>query len=337
MSSWTGVTGTSWGLVNEHMVLLIERSVAPEALQQLAECTNAAQVLDVLVGRGIETLPGFCLASFHEDRVTAYVRGGFAIRLEANWHDALAETGADVRTWREVTVQGVSRFAVLDPESQHRKDVPVRSYESERSRVQTGVQAGVQPLSLAVCETLTMEPVVLITETEPPVKRAFEDLFEDTKYVDVEEAAVRVVDDMTEPETGEDRTTPVPVITGDSPLAQEAATRIMPTSRGHLVLPGGDEIPVDREVLLGRNPKTSGDARLIAIFDPEGNISRTHAKVVPTLDGVTLEDLGSTNGTVLVTRDSQVQVQAYSQVPLQHGDRVILGGDAQIEYRDEQR
>lgn len=333
MSMWTGASGTSWGLINDRMVLLIERSIAPEVLQQLAECTDAAQVLDVLVGRGIHTLPGFCLASFHEDRVTAYVRGGFAIRLEANWHDALAETGAEVRTWREVTVRGVSRFAVLDPESCHRKDVPVRSYETERSRVRQGVQA----LTLAVCETLTMEPVVLITETEPPVKRAFEDLFEDTKYVDVEEAAVREVDDTTEPDEQEDRTTPVPVIPGGSPLADEASTRIMPISRGQLILPGGDPVPVDREVLLGRNPKTSGDARLIAVFDPEGNISRTHARVIPTLDGVTLEDLGSTNGTVLVTRDNQVQLQPYTPVSLRPGDRVILGGDAQIEYRDEGR
>ena len=68
----------------------------------------------------------------------------------------------------------------------------------------------------------------------------------------------------------------------------------------------GREVPVDRELQVGR-----GDVEL-ALDDVQ--VSRHHARITPTADGILLRDLGSTNGTYV--NDQPVQ-----------GNRSIQAGD----------
>ncbi|WP_217133974.1 FHA domain-containing protein [Leucobacter chinensis] len=351
MSEWSGTGGKHWGIIAESFGMLLERSVEPEMLHRLSACANVGEVLDALVSRGIAALPGFCLVGFDGDRVTAYVRGGFSFRAEASWHDALTEKGEGVRTWREMTVEGVSRFAMLSPDEWHRTELPLRSFEGERQRIVHGVQG----LSLAVCEQLTEEEVPLMTTTQQPSRETtsldrgaeilsgstgvaeraeqvsdtlFAEIFGD--IVQNDEAGVSEDDDFT------DTTQLVAGSQGldSGPHDTAPVTQVRP--HGWLVLPGGDELPITGLTLLGRNPRDDNDsgAELVAVFDPNGNISRTHARVRPADGGVVLEDLESTNGTLLVTNDDEVLLRAGLEMQLKHGDRIILGGDAQLEYRD---
>lgn len=351
MSEWSGTGGKHWGIIAESFGMLLDRSVEPEALHRLSACANVGEVLDVLVSRGIAALPGFCLVGFDGDRVTAYVRGGFSFRAEASWHDALTEKGEGVRTWRETTVEGVSRFAMLSPEEWHRTELPLRSFEGDRQHIAHGVQG----LALAVCEQLTEEEVPLMTTTQQPSHETtplervtgilgdaastsetpeqvsdtlfaeiFGDIVHDDEAGGTENDAfpdeTQLVTGSQQPEAGPHDTAPV--------------AQVRP--HGWLVLPGGDELPITGLTLLGRNPRDDSDsgAELVAVFDPNGNISRTHARVQPADGGVVLEDLESTNGTLLVTDDDEVLLRAGLAMQLKHGDRIILGGDAQLEYRD---
>src|ERR1700761_3757743 len=57
-----------------------------------------------------------------------------------------------------------------------------------------------------------------------------------------------------------------------------------------LVLPGGERVPLDRPLTVGRGPACE-----IRLEDP--SVSRTHAQIVVDDRGVTLHDAGSTYGT----------------------------------------
>lgn len=74
----------------------------------------------------------------------------------------------------------------------------------------------------------------------------------------------------------------------------------------------GVKVPVDGPVVIGRSPGAD-----IVIGDDF--VSGSHARVVPSGDGAVLEDLGSTNGTVL--NGQLVQ----RPVPLKPGDTIDLG------------
>jgi two-component system cell cycle response regulator len=75
----------------------------------------------------------------------------------------------------------------------------------------------------------------------------------------------------------------------------------------------GKEYPVDRErLILGRGPGVD-----LAFDDPD--MSRQHARIDCTEDGLCIRDLGSTNG--LFVNESAVPA-----AELQNGDRIQLGG-----------
>lgn len=74
----------------------------------------------------------------------------------------------------------------------------------------------------------------------------------------------------------------------------------------------GVEVLVDRRLRIGRDP--DNDIR----FPGDASMSRHHAVITPTQDCLFIEDLGSTNGTLL--NGAHV-----SRAPLNHNDRVRIG------------
>jgi len=81
---------------------------------------------------------------------------------------------------------------------------------------------------------------------------------------------------------------------------------------GSLVLPNGDRIVLgDRTLSIGRLPECD-------IVIPDSNVSRRHAEIRPTVDGFSLVDLGSTNG-------SKVNGERTVQRELRDGDELVFG------------
>jgi len=100
---------------------------------------------------------------------------------------------------------------------------------------------------------------------------------------------------------------------------------------GRVRLSTGQEIELDRPVVVGRKPRVSrvgGTAvpRLVSVPSPEQDISRSHLEV--RLEGVSVlvVDLGSTNGsTLLRTGQLPVRLHPHEAVLVVDGDVVDLG------------
>jgi hypothetical protein len=81
---------------------------------------------------------------------------------------------------------------------------------------------------------------------------------------------------------------------------------------GSLVLPSGERIVLgDRTLSIGRLPECD-------IVIPDSRVSRRHAEVRPTVDGFSLVDLGSTNG-------SKVNGERTTHRDLRDGDELDFG------------
>ncbi|MEO1443631.1 MAG: FHA domain-containing protein, partial [Chloroflexota bacterium] len=82
-------------------------------------------------------------------------------------------------------------------------------------------------------------------------------------------------------------------------------------------------IDVDEEITVGRMSNT--ERALHLDLTPYGanssGVSRIRARISRTEKGITLEDLGSTNGTFL----NEYRLQSFAKVPIQDGDTLELG------------
>ena len=109
---------------------------------------------------------------------------------------------------------------------------------------------------------------------------------------------------------------------------------------GVLRLSLGDVISLDRDVVMGRNPRPTspgadGEERphVVKLPSADGDISRTHLRV--TLDGwhVLVTDLNSTNGTLVTLpgRESE-QLRPGQPMPIQPGTVVTLADGIDFRY-----
>jgi hypothetical protein len=136
-------------------------------------------------------------------------------------------------------------------------------------------------------------------------------------------------------------TTPIPAPVIDEPTLPspemiDDVTTVAPPRRSRakwrLVLPNGDEHVVDGPTVVGRAPSAKaagGEAEVLAVDDPDGLISKSHA--VFEVDGGQLwvRDLKSTNGVVIVGVDeSEREVPSGGSAELVDGDEVELGSYA---------
>jgi putative peptide zinc metalloprotease protein len=87
-----------------------------------------------------------------------------------------------------------------------------------------------------------------------------------------------------------------------------------------LVLPGGERVPLDRRLAIGRAPACD-----LVLDDP--SVSRAHAEIIVDEDGATLQDVGSSYGTFVDGR------RLSAPVALSHGLRIELG-DCRLEVAE---
>src|ERR1700761_938700 len=83
-----------------------------------------------------------------------------------------------------------------------------------------------------------------------------------------------------------------------------------------LVLGGGERVPLDRPLAIGRAPASD-----LLLDDP--SVSRTHARILVGEGGVTWEDSGSSYGTFVDGRQLTGPVTLTPGMRLELGDRVL--------------
>jgi pSer/pThr/pTyr-binding forkhead associated (FHA) protein len=96
---------------------------------------------------------------------------------------------------------------------------------------------------------------------------------------------------------------------GDQAQPERPLTLVVVSGPPEIV---GVRIPLDARVRIGRSP----DLELVIADD---FVSTTHAQIVPAAGGPVLEDLGSTNGTMLGGR------RVSRAMPLAAGDEIEVG------------
>ena len=119
---------------------------------------------------------------------------------------------------------------------------------------------------------------------------------------------------------------------------QEAFETARP-ALGRLTLPQGDSLLLDRGAVLGRSPYVPADwagaqPHLVALHDPDHDVSAQHVSVVLDLWNVLVCDLGSTNGTALVDREGQVtKLRPHEPVALGPGSAVVLADVITLQFQ----
>lgn len=92
---------------------------------------------------------------------------------------------------------------------------------------------------------------------------------------------------------------------------EEAAAPPPPDQGWVIILEDGREIPINRLVLIGRNPQPRAgeeDARLIKIVDEARTVSKTHLAINVDARGVLITDRGSTNGSAVTDPDGGYEI-----------------------------
>lgn len=98
-----------------------------------------------------------------------------------------------------------------------------------------------------------------------------------------------------------------------------------------LVLPDGTETVLTSDtVVIGRSPAdAAADAQIVSVTDTTKTVSKSHAVLRRHEDGWTLEDQGSTNGSVVIDgAGTEIEISAPHPV-----SGAFLLGDASFELR----
>ncbi len=122
------------------------------------------------------------------------------------------------------------------------------------------------------------------------------------------------------------------------PLMGQAPISVPRPTLGVLRLSTGDVVPLDRSVIMGRNPRVDDaiDAErphIVRLPSPGHDISRTHVEI--RLDGwhVLLTDLNSVNGTIVTPPWQEPQrLRANESVPIEPGTVVSLADEVTFRY-----
>lgn len=391
MAEWSFIPGNSLALITEQFALVLSEAEEQSFVDRVLSATTAAEALDALLAGGLSAAPDFCLCTITDGTVQAYVRGDCSLRVEGDWVESATVTGVGVRSWREVAYDGVSRVAMIAPDSAVATRTSIRTTQPERIPAKPGVhqvsmlvyehrQSGISMLTaelprLTRADAVTPPP----KHAAEPVLEAFPDdlfgpapapeptqnleaglnydeLFGETQNVSIEQAAVRA---------GEQQDSEHKDLTGDEHIAavlcseghanpperehcgvcggvllSEEMVRVATPSFGNIVLPDATEVPIEGVLLLGRSPRADAAQAteivptLVTVHDPNGDVSRTHIRVSVEGWSVLIEDLRTTNGTVLESLDgSAKRLRAGEPRAVAEGDTADLGGGVRIQFR----
>ncbi|GAB3613648.1 FHA domain-containing protein [Humibacter ginsengisoli] len=96
-----------------------------------------------------------------------------------------------------------------------------------------------------------------------------------------------------------------------------------------VVLPTGARVPVNGTLLVGRNPvrfEPWTAAELLPVDDPARSVSKTHAVLEESAEGIRITDLHSTNGvSVLDAAGAATTLASGVATPLSAGTTVLFG------------
>jgi hypothetical protein len=122
------------------------------------------------------------------------------------------------------------------------------------------------------------------------------------------------------------------------PVPQQEPVEVPRPPLGWVVVATGESILLDRDVVLGRDPRApdghqAGLLRLVRLSDPRQEVSGQHAMIGLAAWHVSLTDLGSTNGTEIIALDGRRQ-RLVPDVPvvIEPGTGIVLAEILQMRF-----
>ena len=283
----------------------------PAARRVLAiagESPSPTEVLDVLVAEGIAAVPAFAIVALEDGHLTAFLRGPFALRFEDGGRRVWRVDGVGAHTWREVAAEGVTRAWSGSPDGEPRLlDLGATPERPVRSGPTTATG-------------VVLRTVPAVQRADPPAAPA------------PEKAPARV---------------PLPAGVSAPPPLPGATPPPLPTPRvprvpRAIVLPGGERVPIEGTLLVGRGPRTErvdGEhlPTLVPIPQAPRDISRSHVRIWSDGTRVQIEDLATSGGTALVDAGGiAVRLIADRPAEVQPGAIAELPGGARIRFVEDE-
>lgn len=281
-------TGEWFGIFGVHATVLLpatEKERVGKLWGLVDDGAGFDEVLDALISGGLRDLPGFVLVSELGADTKVVVRGRATARFTTP--DGEVElAGSEATTWVERSMTGVTAMTL---------DVSEDAGTGPTHTIDTG---------LVRVSRVERPPAGEIDPPAPePVVR---DAVPDTAPTPAPEPEPDIDHDgLTRTGGSSDEGFPEPPgIPG-----QEQAPGVLARPVARLLFSSGDDLEVDRAVLVGRAPEarrfpSSEQPRLVTVSSPHQEISSTHLEVRPGSGAdhgsAVVTDLGSTNGTVLV-------------------------------------
>ena len=323
--------GSWFGVVGEHATVLLPDSEKARAGSLWALIDDGAgfdTVLDALLAGGLSTLPGFVLLATADEATRVVVRGDATVTFDTDGGSGTVEGSPD-SMWVERSLTGVTHYVVSLP-GEVLGGPPLRVVDGlvRVAGIEVSAAAVAEPPRLASVVELVPEPqdhddepptdAIPLTYDEP------EELGEPPAWSPPPVPAPPAVP----PPPPVMPTPPAPVIPPPPPAppvapppaappawVEEATEQISqpewtePAAVAHLSFSSGNEIDVDRLVVIGRAPDAGrfpaeDQPLLVTVPSPHSEISSTHIEVRPGSGAdrgtAVVTDLGSTNGTLVV-------------------------------------
>ncbi|CAI9416889.1 FHA domain-containing protein [Nocardioides sp. T2.26MG-1] len=313
------------------------------------------ETLDALISGGLRDLPGFVLVSREGEQTRVVLRGAARAHL-ATAADVVHVEGDGATTWVERTVSGVTRIRIEVGD----EDAPDDDL---------ALAGGLVRLATAECPPAQPQPEVPVSEPVSEPEPVPEPVPEPEPEPVAAAAPVWTPTDgpVTEPMPAVPPLAPPPMHaapavehdgltrTGDAGLGglglsrpgipgQPPAPPVTARPVARLVFSSGEQVLVDRSVLVGRAPEPrrhtqTDEPRLVAVPSPHHEISSTHLEIRPGSGAdhgaAVVTDLGSTNGTLLIQPGLPPEdLQAGVAVQLIPGAVVDLGDGVTIQVVD---
>jgi hypothetical protein len=317
-------TDNAWLLTDESPTAQVVRSL----WTRLATNPARDEALAALSDAGLTTVRSFALVLSAAPALVV-VRGDAHVLLEGT--DGQSVVGSDnTPSWTEAALPtGTTAATLLLTDAGSDVEIPAAAgvFPSSAIAIRWAPAPPTAPPSTVPPRPTTAPPVVPPAPSAPPptseaVEEPTEVLAPATSSPD------SFFDQEALPSLSEAPATP-PRPAGVPP---SAPTR---DDHGVLRLSNGDEIVLDRGAVLGRSPEWQGDdeRHLVTVLGGFGDVSRSHVAVSVDGDRVQVEDLGSTNGT-LVTQPGAPQhlLEAGVAETLQSGTIVTLSRDVSFTY-----
>lgn len=320
------------------------------AAKEAAAANDTQELLHVLVGTDLSTAPHFAVAEVRAGEVRLIVRGDAVVDVWVNGAPSQVAC-SEGTSWTDRAVEAdrvilrIPRAGVGSTQSRPWTSSPVLAAQVELTMTApSGEDDGYEPRHGAHLCAAAGEGVTTQTPTGD-VSMSERTFKPDPQFLaDSQGQAVSHVHGSGAPHVTQSQA-------GSSPgqghavagMTSEGSTQAMHASAQAplrcLVSERGEVFPLDRSLVLGRMPsipqgfEAEGPA-LITLDDPTREISGRHAYVRVASDGVSLIDLGSTNGTFLASVPGQLtRLTPGVPVPLAPGSVFRLAAVLTVEFR----